>query len=92
MAKIPIKIRALLKEKGPKNIFKEGEVGEFSKVVLSLVTGDDQSLFVEVRNKLIDTLEGIPEYCIVDIEIVFIASIKNKKRYNNLIVTKITKV
>ena len=92
MAQIPTKIRALLKEKGQIKTFKEGTNLEFSKVVLSLQTVDDQILYVEVRNKRIAYLEEIPVGSIVNVEVIFAGSEKNNKRYNNILVTKITKI
>jgi hypothetical protein len=92
MAQIPTKLRALLKEKGPKRTFKEGTLAEFSKMVLSLVTVDDQMLFVEVRNRRIEELDNIPEGAIVNVDFIFAGSEKNGKRYNNLIVTKISRI
>lgn len=92
MAQIPTKLRALLKEKGPKRTFKKGTVAEFSKVVISLETVDNQLLFVEVRNKKIEDLDLLPEGSIVLVDIVFVGSEKNDKKYNNLIVTKIEKM
>lgn len=92
MAQIPLKLRALLKEKGPVRTFKKGTVAEFSKVTLSLVTVDDQTLYVEVRNKRINLLEEILEGSIVDVEFIFAGSEKNGKRYNNIMVTKISKI
>lgn len=92
MAQIPTKLRALVKYKGPVKTFKEGTRAEFSKVVLSLETVDDQLLFTEVRNRRIEDLKNIFEGNIVQVDIIFAGSEKNGKRYNNLIVTKIERI
>jgi hypothetical protein len=92
MEKFPITIRAVLFYKGSVKTYKEGTPGEFCKCTITLYTVDDQKLYVELRNSNISMLDVIPEGTIVDVDIIFLGSEKNDKRYNNLIATKIKKV
>lgn len=66
---------------------------KFRKVVLTLETMDNQKLFIEVRNEKIAELElkNINLHDFVEVSFVFKGSIKNEKRYNNILLDTINK-
>ena len=61
------------------------------KKVLTLVTEDDQKVFMEVRNTGIKELEreGVIEFSKVVVEFMFEGSEKEDKKYNNVIIKSI---
>ena len=63
---------------------------EITKQLFTLQTIDDQILFLEVRNDNVNYLKNVTSNTIVEILVTFEGSEKNQKRYNNLIVQKIT--
>ena len=69
------------------------EKESFSKVVITLETTDNQIVFIEVKNSKIKELElkNIKLHDYVTVCYIFKGSIKNEKRYNNIILVSIEK-
>ena len=61
------------------------------KKMITIITEDEQKVFMEVRNTGIKELEreGIKEFSRVDVEFIFEGSEKEDKKYNNVIIKSI---
>ena len=76
----------------PIAVFERLYIPNLTKQVFTLETLDEQILYLETRNAKVKLLENIDVNSIVEVEFTFEGSEKNNKRYNNLIVQKITKL
>jgi len=64
---------------------------DFTKIVVTLITSDNQKLYCEIRNRNIRLLHDINKGDIVDLEYIFAGSEKNGKQYNNIYIVNIEK-
>lgn len=75
------------------SVVEKGEKS-FRKAVLKLETEDSQVIFAELKNKDINKLDRqkIIVDSIVEVEVLFIGSEKNGKKYNNICIKNITRI
>lgn len=67
-------------------LFRRNKKQDFSKVMVDVVTTDDQTIYCEVRNNNIEILANFRVGDLVTIEFFFAGSEKNGKKYNNCVI------
>jgi len=85
-------IRAQLSFIGELEIYSRKSKMDYSKIMIDLITHDDQKIFGEVRNSKIPLIQAFKKGDIVDVEYIFAGSEKNGKKYNNLIVVNLERI